>query len=594
MMMKIFKSAGCLGAVLMTILLSCSCNKNIDGSGLPEAAQAFLSNYYAGVSVSHVERDVEDGVSVYEVYMANGHEITFGLDGNWLKVDAPDRAAIPAGIVPGPIASYLDAKFPGVGVNEIDRTSYGYEVDLLNSLDLKFDASGNVLNGGEQGGSESGGQGGSGEQGGTGGTGGEDPVAGLPEAAQAFLSKYYVGVSVSRVERDVEDGSPVYEVYMANGHEVTFGLDGNWLKVDAPDNTAIPTGIVPEAIASYLNANFPGVGVNEIDRTSYGYEVDLLNGWDLKFDAAGNVLNSGGASGGGQGGSGGSGEQGGTGGDPTAGLPEAAQAFLSNYYAGVSVSHVERDVEDGEPVYEVYMANGHEITFGLDGDWLKVDAPGNNAIPTGIVPEAIASYIDAKFPGVGVNEIDRTSYGYEVDLLNGWDLKFDAAGNVLNSGGQGGSGEQGGGQGGSGGSGEQGGSGGQGGSGEQGGSGGTGGEDPTAGLPKAAQAFLSNYYASVSVSRVERDVEDGSPVYEVYMANGHEVTFGLDGNWLKVDAPDNTAIPTGIVPEAIASYLNANFPGVGVNEIDRTSYGYEVDLLNGLDLKFNKEGERLQ
>ena len=560
MMMKIFKSAGCLGAVLMTILLSCSCNKNIDGSGLPEAAQAFLSNYYAGVSVSHVERDVEDGVSVYEVYMANGHEITFGLDGNWLKVDAPDRAAIPVGIVPGPIASYLDAKFPGVGVNEIDRTSYGYEVDLLNSLDLKFDASGNVLNGGEQG-----------------GTGG-DPTAGLPEAAQAFLSNYYAGVSVSRVERDVEDGEPVYEVYMANGHEITFGLDGNWLKVDAPDNNAIPTGIVPEAIAAYLDAKFLGVGVNEIDRTSYGYEVDLLNGWDLKFDASGNVLNSGG----GQGGSGGQGGgQGGTGGeDPVAGLPEAAQAFLSNYYAGVSVSRVERDVEDNEPVYEVYMANGHEITFGLDGNWLKVDAPDNTAIPTGIVPEAIASFLDAKFLGVGVNEIDRTSYGYEVDLLNGWDLKFDASGNVLNSGEQGG-GESGGGQGG------------QGSSGEQGGSGGTGG-DPTAGLPEAAQAFLSKYYVGVSVSRVERDVEDSEPVYEVYMANGHEVTFGLDGNWLTVDAPDNTAIPTGIVPEAIESYLNANFSGVGVNEIDRTSYGYEVDLLNGLDLKFNKEGNRLQ
>ena len=425
MMMKIFKSAGCLGTVLMTILLSCSCNKNIDGSGLPEAAQAFLSNYYAGVSVSHVERDVEDGVSVYEVYMANGHEITFGLDGNWLKVDAPDRAAIPAGIVPGPIASYLDAKFPGVGVNEIDRTSYGYEVDLLNSLDLKFDASGNVLNGGEQGGS--------GEQGGTGGTGG-DPTAGLPEAAQAFLSKYYVGVSVSRVERDVEDGEPVYEVYMANGHEVTFGLDGNWLTVDAPDNTAIPTGIVPEAIASFLDAKFLGVGVNEIDRTSYGYEVDLLNGWDLKFDASGNVLNSGEQGGGESGGQGG-GEQGGAGGtggeDPTAGLPKAAQAFLSNYYASVSVSRVERDVEDGSPVYEVYMANGHEVTFGLDGNWLTVDAPDRTAIPAGIVPEAIASYLNANFSGVGVNEIDRTSYGYEVDLLNGLDLKFNKDGKRL-------------------------------------------------------------------------------------------------------------------------------------------------------------------
>ena len=145
MMMKIFKSAGCLGAVLMTILLSCSCNKNIDGSGLPEAAHAFLSKYYVGVSVSRVERDVEDGEPVYEVYMANGHEVTFGLDGNWLTVDAPDNNAIPTGIVPETIAAYLNANFPDVGVNEIDRTSYGYEVDLLNGLDLKFNKEGKRL-----------------------------------------------------------------------------------------------------------------------------------------------------------------------------------------------------------------------------------------------------------------------------------------------------------------------------------------------------------------------------------------------------------------------------------------------------------------
>lgn len=110
----------------------------------------------------------------------------------------------------------------------------------------------------------------------------------LPEAAKTFISTYYGGVQVSRIEKDIELDGLEFEVYFANGHEVTFNSQGEWTDVDAPFGQSVPAGIVPEAISDYISANYPDSGVNEISRLSGGYEVELLDGVELLFDTTGN------------------------------------------------------------------------------------------------------------------------------------------------------------------------------------------------------------------------------------------------------------------------------------------------------------------
>lgn len=106
-------------------------------------------------------------------------------------------------------------------------------------------------------------------------------------------------------------------------------------------------------------------------------------------------------------------------------------------------------------------------------------------------------------------------------------------------------------------------------------------------LPATAQAFLDTYYNSVKIVNTVQDKNE----YEVVLANGHRIDFDKAGEWTEVDAPQAETIPTGFYPAAIDNYLEQNYKGIGINEISRDSRGYDVELVNGVDLDFNVAGE---
>lgn len=115
----------------------------------------------------------------------------------------------------------------------------------------------------------------------------------LPAAAQEFVNKYYPGVQVVKIEREVEGSASAYDVRLANGHEVDFDAAGKWTSVDAPQGQVIPSGIVLPAIDEYVAKNYPGSGINEIDRLRpSGYEAELTNGLELRFSEDGTFLSS--------------------------------------------------------------------------------------------------------------------------------------------------------------------------------------------------------------------------------------------------------------------------------------------------------------
>lgn len=112
-------------------------------------------------------------------------------------------------------------------------------------------------------------------------------------------------------------------------------------------------------------------------------------------------------------------------------------------------------------------------------------------------------------------------------------------------------------------------------------------------LPQKSQEFLQMYYKGIEVEKIEKEEDGGIMVYVVDLANGHEVVFNSEGEWDQVDAPFGETIPTGFIPESIMEYLNENYSGYGVNEINKTGYGYKVQLVTELDLKFNDLGQFL-
>ena len=112
---------------------------------------------------------------------------------------------------------------------------------------------------------------------------------------------------------------------------------------------------------------------------------------------------------------------------------------------------------------------------------------------------------------------------------------------------------------------------------------------PAGQLPAPAKTFIQKTFPGQAIAYAQLDYDDFKKTYEVHLNNGVQVDFDSRGTWDKVDC-NFSAVPAKLGPAAIANYVKKNFAGAQIVKIDKEYYGYEVELSNGLDLKFNKQG----
>ena len=111
----------------------------------------------------------------------------------------------------------------------------------------------------------------------------------LPEAITAFLQKHFPNATVARVETDNVFGGVESDVTLSDGTEVDFDTKNEWEQVDCHAK-AVPAALVPNAIANYVKNNNKGMAIVKIDKKNVGYEIELSNGVDLRFDAKGKFV----------------------------------------------------------------------------------------------------------------------------------------------------------------------------------------------------------------------------------------------------------------------------------------------------------------
>ncbi|MBA9074370.1 putative membrane protein YkoI [Flavobacterium gossypii] len=112
-------------------------------------------------------------------------------------------------------------------------------------------------------------------------------------------------------------------------------------------------------------------------------------------------------------------------------------------------------------------------------------------------------------------------------------------------------------------------------------------------LPKAAQEFLQKHFSHTSIEVAKKDAEHGEKGYEVKLKDGTEVEFWKDGSYREVDGGKNP-IPTAFIPDSIKDYVSKNYPNEKITHIDYGHKDLDVDLTNGIDLEFTKEGKFLK
>lgn len=116
--------------------------------------------------------------------------------------------------------------------------------------------------------------------------------------------------------------------------------------------------------------------------------------------------------------------------DATSLPTQAAELIQRNFTAGVSLVKTEKNFGKTSE-YEVTLTDGSEISFNGSGDWESIETPNNIPVPSGVVPTNIATFIREKQAGTYIVGIEKEKHGYDVNLSNGLELKFDLSGNFL-------------------------------------------------------------------------------------------------------------------------------------------------------------------
>lgn len=107
-------------------------------------------------------------------------------------------------------------------------------------------------------------------------------------------------------------------------------------------------------------------------------------------------------------------------------------------------------------------------------------------------------------------------------------------------------------------------------------------------LPVAAQTFLKTHFADLTLAFATEDPKYIGSEYEVVYTDRTEVDFRTDGQWSSVERK-YSAVPASIVPTEIAEYVSGAFSGQFIQKIERDKFSWEVELSNGLEIKFDRQ-----
>lgn len=108
-------------------------------------------------------------------------------------------------------------------------------------------------------------------------------------------------------------------------------------------------------------------------------------------------------------------------------------------------------------------------------------------------------------------------------------------------------------------------------------------------LPAAAQTFLKTHFADLTLAYAVEDPKFVGSEYEVTYTDRTEVDFRPNGEWSSVERR-YAAVPASVVPTQISDYVaKSSFPNQYIKKIERDAYTWEIELSNGIEIKFDRE-----
>ncbi|HDZ5096679.1 TPA: PepSY-like domain-containing protein [Campylobacter jejuni] len=106
-------------------------------------------------------------------------------------------------------------------------------------------------------------------------------------------------------------------------------------------------------------------------------------------------------------------------------LPNISKEFLQhNFKAPIGI------VQKDKNSYEVYLSDGTEVEFDIDGTWKEIE---NKTLPFNLdfLPQNLVNIIKNEFPNVKAREIERKINYYKIKLDNDVKILIDLNGTIL-------------------------------------------------------------------------------------------------------------------------------------------------------------------
>ena len=145
LMNSIMKRFLALGIFAFVLLMTACSDRPVTADQVPEPIKAFIEQNFPGQPITYAEKDMELTGSKYGVVLVDGTRVDFDTDNVWDKIEGTMTNPVPTALIPAPIASHIQANFPDAMILKIDKEHYGYEVELANGLELKFNNQGQLM-----------------------------------------------------------------------------------------------------------------------------------------------------------------------------------------------------------------------------------------------------------------------------------------------------------------------------------------------------------------------------------------------------------------------------------------------------------------
>lgn len=110
-------------------------------------------------------------------------------------------------------------------------------------------------------------------------------------------------------------------------------------------------------------------------------------------------------------------------------------------------------------------------------------------------------------------------------------------------------------------------------------------------LPSAAMKYIQGNWNNVSPSKIIKITQGFDVAYEVTLVDGTLINFNRDGSWK--DITSTKEVVKSAVPAGIRRYVHENCPKYKIVRMDKESEGYKIRLSNGLEMRFDFQGNRI-